>query len=360
MSGRILTPMQLSAYTLKRAWHQVSAGSDVLDDAMFPSIGTSPSQYEQHVGEPHGRLFLVLDDDGTVHGRIGPYREVFVTQDLDQVLYFAAEDAVRRLAEHIAARSPGRGPVANLVAGQAELLDRVDPAWGSRYRNGGMDGARPRAACGRDPLERLAWIADGWREQDPYTHLFFFRGENVGAEQIALLHGADPAQISAGTRLADLRSMDGGTFDHWDVVQETCCYGRAGDWAFLMYHEAPGFGPGLEALARLGVTETVHLSATAAKGIYTFAYMRDGRRVDDDWGVLELMWYERGRAPYFRGGQLDFLNQAIRRAELDHPDITGEFELYFHALEDAFGLGLPRQDIQEGTVRAARWTRRDG
>ncbi|MEU9490306.1 MULTISPECIES: hypothetical protein [Streptomyces] len=351
--------MQISAYTLKRAWHQVVAGSDVLDDAMLPPTGTSPDQYEQHVGERHGRLFLVLDEDGTVRGHIGPYREVFVTQDLDQVLYFAAEDAVRALAEHIAARAPGRGPVTNLVSGQAELLDRINPAWGRRFRNGGMDSTQPSAACGRDPLERLAWIAGSWREQDPYTHLAFFRGENISAEQIALLHGADPAQIAAGTRLADLRRMDGGTFDYWDIVWETCCFGQAGGWAFLMYHETPGLRPDPEALARLGVTETVHLTATSAKAIYTFDYMRDGRRIDDDWGVLELIWYDRGRAPYFRGGQLDCLNQAIRRAELDHPELTSEFELYFHALEDAFGLQLPRQDFQDGMVRAAQWERRN-
>ncbi|MFE3187226.1 hypothetical protein ACFXKR_41320 [Streptomyces violascens] len=349
--------MQISAYTLKRAWHQVAAGSDVLDDAMLPPTGTSPDQYEQHMGKPHGRLFLVLDDDGTVRGHIGPYREVFITQDLDQVLYYVAEDAVRALAERIAARSPGIGPVANLVSGQAELLDRINPAWGSRFRNGGLDSTQPSTACGRDPLERLAWIAESWREQVPYTHLAFFRGENISAEQIALLHGADPAQIAAVTRLADLRTMADGTFDYENIGWETCCFGQAGGWAFLMYHETPDFGPGLEALARLGVTETVHLSATSAKAIYTFDYMRDGRHIDDDWGTLELIGYDRGRAPYYRGGQLDFLNQAIRRAELDHPELTSEFELYFHALEDALDLQLPQQDIQEGTVRAAQWAR---
>jgi hypothetical protein len=249
--------------------------------------------------------------------------------------------------------------VADLVSKQAELLGRINPAWGSRFRNGGMDGTQPSTACGRDPLERLAWIAGSWREQAPYTHLSFFRGESISAEQIALFRGADPAQIAAGTRLADLRRMHGGTFDYLDTVWDTCCFGQAGGWAFLMYHEIPGFGPGREALARLGVTETVHLSATSAKAIYTFTYMRDGHRIDDDWGVLELIWYNRGRAPYFRGGQLDFLNQAIRRAELDHPELTSEFELYFHALEDAFDLQLPRQDIQEGMVRAAQWTRRN-
>ncbi|MEW2252426.1 hypothetical protein AB0907_34520 [Streptomyces sp. NPDC006975] len=350
--------MQITAYTLERAWHQVAVGSDVLDDAMLPPIGTSAREYEQRVGESNGRLFLVLDGDGTVRGFRGAYREVFVTQDLDEVLYFAAEDAVRKLAEHIADRSPGRGPVADLVSGQADLLDRINPAWGRRFRNGGM-GAQPSPACGRDPLERLAWIAHSWREQDPYTHLVFFRGENVSAEQIALLYGADPAQIAAGTRLAELCSMDGGAFGDWDIVWETCCFGQAGGWAFLMYHETPGVEPDPEALARLGVSETVHLSATSAKAIYTFDYVRDGRRIDDDWGILELIWYDRGRAPYFRGGQLDFLNRAIRRAELDHPELTSEFQLYFHALEDAFGLQLPQQDIQRGTVRAAQWARRN-
>ncbi|MEV7612024.1 hypothetical protein [Streptomyces sp. NPDC089799] len=335
-------------------------GSDVLDEAMLPPTGTSPDQYERRVGELRsGGLFLVLDETGTVRGHTGPHQEVFVTQDLDQVLYFAAEDAVRRLAEHIAARSPGRGPVANLVVGQAALLDRINPAWGSRFRSGGMDGTQPSTACGRDPLERLAWIADGWRERDPYSHLSFFRGESVNAEQIALLHGADPTQIAAGTRLADLRDMDGGTFDYWDIVQDTCCFGQGGGWAFLMYHQTPGLGPDAQALARLGVTESVQLNAVPARGIYTFEYIRDGRRVDDGWGARELRWYDRGRAPFFRGGRLDFLNQAIRRAELDHPGLTDEFELYFHALEDAFDLQLPRQDIQQGTVRAAQWARHD-
>ncbi|MDX6352748.1 MAG: hypothetical protein QOF84_7538, partial [Streptomyces sp.] len=136
------------------------------------------------------------------------------------------------------------------------------------------------------------------------------------------------------------------------------CFGQAGDWAFLMYHDTPpGTRADSAALSRLGVTETVRLSACTAKAIYTFDYTRDGRGIDDNWGVLELIWYKRGRAPYYRGGQLDFLNRAIRRAELDHPELTSGFELYFHALENAFGLQLPQRDIQEGTVHAAQWAR---
>jgi hypothetical protein len=361
--GRILTAMQITEHALERAWHTIAAGSDLLDDVMFPRTGTSPDQYAPPAGAGDG-LFLVVGEDGTVRGYINPYREVFATQDLDEVMYFAAEDAVRRLAEHIVSRSPGQGPVANLVAGQAQLLDRIDAAWGRRFRDGGTPASneRPQAAqpCGRDPLERLAWIAPSWRDQQPYTHLTFFRGkdldgEDVSAEEIALLHGADPAQVAAGTRLSDLCGTDLGWGDAWDIMWKTCCFGQAGDWSFLLYHDMPGAPLGSAALSRIGVTETVRLNATMAKAIYTFDYMRDDRRVDDDWGVLELIWYKRGRAPYYRGGELDLLNRSIRRAELDHPEVTDEFELYFHALDDALGLQLPRREIEEGTVRAARW-----
>jgi hypothetical protein len=68
-----------------------------------------------------------------------------------------------------------------------------------------------------------------------------------------------------------------------------------------------------------------------------------------------LIRYERGRAPCLRGGELDFLDRAVRRAELDHPERTSTFELYFHALEDSLGLRLPRPDFAEGEVRAAYW-----
>ncbi|MFE9880302.1 hypothetical protein [Streptomyces sp. NPDC005784] len=351
--------MQLTEDSLRHAWRRTAADSDLLDAAMLPAIGTSRDQYERLVGDPGG-LFLVLDEGGTVRGYRSPHQEIFATRDLDQVLYFAAEEAVRHLADYIVAHSPGHGPVTNLVTGQAEILDRINPAWGRRFRGGGTDGAESARPCGRDPLERLAWIAGTWRDQDPYTNLEFFRGEGINAEQIALLHGADPEQTATGTRLSDLPGVDDSGRDHWETAWETFCFGQAGDWVFLMYHDTPpGVRADSAALSRLGVTETVRLSACAAKAMYTFDHTRDGCRVDDDRGALELIWYHRGRAPYYRGGRLDFLNRAIRRAELDHPDVTSEFALYFHALDEALGLQLPQQDIQEGTVQAARWARRD-
>lgn len=127
----------------------------------------------------------------------------------------------------------------------------------------------------------------------------------------------------------------------------------------LLHHDTPpGAFADKEAYAALGIEESVWLSATSAKAIYTFDYMRGGRRVADDSGVLELIDYERGRAPCRRGGELDFLNRAVRRAELDHPELTGTFELYFHGLETSLGLRLPRRDFAEGEVLAAYWAER--
>lgn len=328
--------MRISEHTLKDAWRQLAEAGGLPAAAALPPTGSSPEQYDRYVGDPGG-LFLVVDGDGTVRGHRSPYQEVFATRDLDLALYFAAEEAVGGLA-------------GEEVAGRAAMLEAIDPEWGRRFRSGGLDAdSTPTPPCGGDPLEGLAWIAGNWRDQVPYTNLAFFRGGDVSAEQIALAYGADPGSTAAGTRLADLREAG---CNSW----ETFCFGQAGDWVFLLYDELPpGHRADSAAAARLGVTETVLLTAISAKAIYTFGYTRDGRPVDDGRGVIELIWYARGRAPYYRGGQLDFLNRAIRRAELDHPEVADEFELYFHGLETGLGLRLPQQAFREGTVRAAPW-----
>ncbi|MFG2517967.1 hypothetical protein [Streptomyces sp. NPDC048527] len=340
--------MEITKQTLVEAWQQVAARHALLDEVGLPPVALSEDELEEWAelaeeAQDDG-LCLLLDEDGTVRGHHGPYREVFATRDLEQVLYLIAEAAMRR-----------RGGNLEEVA---DALDRIDAAWGRRFRSGGLDDAGTVEACGRDPLEGLAWIARSWREQDPYTTLAFFRtepGGSIDAERLALLYGADPAQVAAGTRLKDLQAVDGGRA-HWDRQWESCCFGQAGEWTFLLYHDTPpGSFADKEAYAALGIKESVWLTATSAKAIYTLDYMRDGRRVDDDWGILELIWYERGRAPYLRGGELDFLNRAVRRAELDHPELTNTFELYFHALEQSLGLCLPRRDFAEAEVRAAYW-----
>ncbi|WP_030220297.1 hypothetical protein [Streptomyces bikiniensis] len=333
--------MEITEQVLAEAWQRTAARHAALDGVGLPPVAHSEEELER--AEESDRLRLLLDEDGTVRGRHGPYREVFVTRDLEQVLYLIAEDAVCRR---------GDGPERS-----ADALERMDPAWGRRFRSGGLDDTGTIEACGRDPLEGLAWIAGSWRGQTPYTTLSFVRaapGRTVDAERLALLRGADPAQVSAGTRLKDLQAVDGGR-THWDREWESCCFGQAGEWTYLLYHETPHRPFDREAYAALGIEESVRLTATSAKAIYTFDYTRGDHRVDDDWGVLELIWYERGHAPYLRGGELDFLNRAVRRAELDHPELTNTFELYFHALEDSLGLRLPRQDFAEGEVRAAYW-----
>ncbi|GAA5017483.1 hypothetical protein [Streptomyces siamensis] len=335
--------MEITKQTLAEGWQRTVARLPLLDDVALPPVALSDDEIRERAERSEdGSLCLLLDDDGTLRGRHGPYREVFATRDLDQALYLIAESAIRRHG----------GSVEEV----ADALDRVDPAWGRRFRSGGLDDTGTVETCGRDPLEGLAWIAGSWREQEPYTTLAFFRaapGRTVDAERLALLYGADPGQVAADTRLKDLQADSRA---HWDRQWESCCFGQAGGWAYLLYHDTPpGSFADKEAYAALGIKESVRLTATSAKAIYTFDYMRDGRRVDDDWGVLELIWYERGHAPYLRGGELDFLNRAVRRAELDHPEVTNTFELYFHALEQSLGLRLPREDFAEGEVRAAYW-----
>ncbi|MEW2620524.1 hypothetical protein [Streptomyces sp. NPDC048106] len=345
--------MEITKRTLAEAWRRKAAEHPLLQDVGLPPVALSDDELdewtERAAEASDGGLCLLLDADGTVRGQHGPYREVFATRDLEQVLYLIAEAAMR-----------GRGDSLEEVA---EALERIDPVWGRRFRGGGLEDTGTVAACGRDPLEGLAWIAESWREQDPYTTLAFFRaapGSSVDAERLALLYGADPAQVAAGTRLKDLRAVDGGRA-HWDRQWESCCFGQAGGWTFLLHHDTPpGSFADKEAYEALGIKESVWLTATSAKAIYTFDYIRDGRRVDDGWGALELIWYEHGRAPYLRGGELDFLNRAVRRAELDHPELTSTFDLYFHALEESLGLRLPRRDFAEGEVRAAYWAGRQG
>nr|WSX49173.1 hypothetical protein OG409_09570 [Streptomyces sp. NBC_00974] len=340
--------MNITKRTLTEAWQRTAARHALLHEVGLPPVALSDDELEECAERAEeaqdGGLCLLLDENGTVRGHHGPYREVFTTRDLEQVLYLIAEAAMCR-------RGGSPGDV-------ADALDRIDPAWGRRFRGGGLDDAGTVEACGRDPLEGLAWIAGSWRGQDPYTTLAFFRaepGRTIDAERLALLYGADPAQVAAGTRLKDLQAGDGGRA-YRDRQWESCCFGQAGGWTFLLYHDTPaGSFADKEAYAALGIKESVHLTATSAKAIYTLDYMRDGRRVDDDWGVLELIWYERGRAPYLRGGELDFLNGAVRRAELDHPGLTNTFELYFHALDTSLGLRLPRRDFADGEVRAAYW-----
>ncbi|GHA02914.1 hypothetical protein GCM10010329_26300 [Streptomyces spiroverticillatus] len=334
--------MLITEDVLRRAWRELADRCELLDTSMLPRTTTDPGYYRAHEGAMEG-LLLVVGDDGTVCGQDGPYSEAFATDDLDEVLYFAAEEAVRGLVDPDAAAP---------VSAQAELLDRIDPAWGRRFRGGGTDDAQPPGPCGKDPLEGFAWIVGSWREQDPYTHLSFFRGDDFSAEQLVVSLGADPGQVAAGTTLAELRAKD----DSWGFDQEwgSCCYGRVGEWVFVLHHERPYDVPEGEPLA---VTETVDLCATSAKAVYSFTYARDDRVVGDDMGLIELLHYNRGRTPYRPDGELDFLNRAVRRAELDHPELD-EYQTYFHALETSLGLSLPRRAIEEGTVLAAQWARR--
>ncbi|MFD5889198.1 hypothetical protein ACFWHQ_24880 [Streptomyces sp. NPDC060334] len=197
--------MEITQRTLTEAWQRTAARHALLEQVALPPVASSKDELKEWAARAEeaqdGRLRLLLDEDGTVRGHHGLHLEAFATRDLEQVMYLIAEAAIRR-----------RGGSQEETA---DALDRIDPEWGRRFRGGGSDDTGTVEACGRDPLEGFAWVAESWREQDPYTTLAFFRaapGRTVDAERLALLYGADPAQVAAGTRLRDLQAGNGGEF----------------------------------------------------------------------------------------------------------------------------------------------------
>jgi hypothetical protein len=139
--------MKITERTLAEAWQRTAAGHDLLHGAALPPVARSDDELEELADHSEevvdGGLCLVVDEDGTVRVHHGPYRQVFATRDLGQVLYLIAEDAVLRRAG---------GP-----AEAAGALERIDPVWGRRFQGGGLDDPGTVGACGRDPLEGLAW-----------------------------------------------------------------------------------------------------------------------------------------------------------------------------------------------------------
>ncbi|WP_424217265.1 hypothetical protein ACN20G_34845 (plasmid) [Streptomyces sp. BI20] len=339
--------MTITEHTLAAAWREAAAAHPPLRDLPPPLLVHTEDEvdrWSEHAEtEEDAAPCVLLEADGTARVHDGPWRELLATRDLDRALYLIAEAALGRRA----------APEETALA-----LERIDPTWGARFRTGSLDATETPAPCGRDPLDGFAWIARTWREQHPYTELVFHRaapGRSVDPESLALLYGADPEQVANGTRLKDLWAPDDGR-THQDRQWKSCCFGQVGAWTYLLHHETPpGAYADKEAYAALGIEESVFLSATMAKAIYTVDHIRHGRRLDDDEGVFELIWYDRGRAPHPRTGELDFVNRALRRAEMDHPELTDEFALYFHALEEALGIGLPRHEFEAGLVRTAYW-----
>ncbi|NGN69776.1 type II toxin-antitoxin system Phd/YefM family antitoxin [Streptomyces sp. A7024] len=200
----------------------------------------------------------------------------------------------------------------------------------------------------------IAWIAGGWSEQRPFTVIEFIKG--MAPEEVAVAYGADPQDIADGLRLHQVREQD--ARDRTNLLFDTLAFGTAGEWTWLGHHAWPRpLDP--------EPAERIALSATTAKAIYTFSYIKDGEYQNpaplDDGAepgdIYELIWYEPGELPFSQEAPLGFLNPYIRQAE-EHTDWTDGIALFFAGLERAFGLSLPREEITSGEVRCARPVRR--
>ncbi|WP_238545540.1 MULTISPECIES: type II toxin-antitoxin system Phd/YefM family antitoxin [Streptomyces] len=205
----------------------------------------------------------------------------------------------------------------------------------------------------------IAWIADDWRDQEPFTVLEFIKGP--AAEEIALAYGADAQDITDGLLLHQVREWD--ARDGTDDLLRVLVFGEAAGWTWLGYHD---FDNAFSPLLNPPPPQQITLTATMAKAIYDFSYSKDGvyqnpfpieDRADARRDMYELIWYTPGETPFAPNAPLGFLNPHIRRAEKE-TDWADSIPLFFAGLERAFDLSLPRDAITSGHVRCARPARR--
>ncbi|GGX29527.1 type II toxin-antitoxin system Phd/YefM family antitoxin [Streptomyces lomondensis] len=201
----------------------------------------------------------------------------------------------------------------------------------------------------------IAWIADDWRHQQPFTVLEFIKGP--APEEIALAYGADAQDITDGLLLHQVRERD--EREGTDDLHRVLAFGEGGEWTWLGYHD---FRNAFSRTLDPPPAQRITLTATMARGIYNFSYTKDGVYqnpfpLEDSSDVrrdmYELIWYTPGETPFAPNAPLAFLNPHIRRAE-EATDWTDGIALFFAGLERAFGLSLPRDGITSGHVRCAR------
>ncbi|CNG26799.1 Uncharacterised protein [Mycobacterium tuberculosis] len=200
----------------------------------------------------------------------------------------------------------------------------------------------------------IAWIADGWKGQEPFTVLEFIKGRSP--EEVALAYGANPRDVTDGLTLQQVRERDEreGTDELFDVL----VFGEASGWTWLGYHD---FDDAFSRVLDPPPAQRITLTATIAKAIYSFSYAKDGVYqnpfpidgfADGQRDMYELIWYKPGEAPFPPNAPLGFLNPYIRRAE-EETDWADGISMFFAGLERAFGLSLPRDAITSGRVRCA-------
>ncbi|AUH43686.1 type II toxin-antitoxin system Phd/YefM family antitoxin [Streptomyces sp. CMB-StM0423] len=246
----------------------------------------------------------------------------------------------------------------------AELKSAAECAWvDERARLGRQGYMSPKQAAAfeeflarRPPVgDGIAWIAESWLGDEPFSVLDFVKGREP--EEVALAYGADPGDLAAGLMLHEVRERD--LRDGAGEFMRVLAFGGVGEWTWLGYLSDDCGGRLTPPPA-----EQVKLVSCACQAKYDFRYCRDGEYqgpypTEDDLGppssAYQINWYTPGEMPFVPDAPLGFLNVHIRRAEeLTH--WTDPVELFFAGLERALGLALPRQNLTTGHVRCARLT----
>ncbi|MFE7121080.1 type II toxin-antitoxin system Phd/YefM family antitoxin [Streptomyces sp. NPDC057654] len=201
----------------------------------------------------------------------------------------------------------------------------------------------------------IAWIADSWKAQEPFTIIEFIKGPTP--EEVALAYGADAQDITDGLLLHQVQEHD--TREGTEDLPRVLVFGEAAGWTWLGYHD---FDDAFSRCINPPPAQQITLTATMAKAIYEFSYCKDGEyqnpvptedSTDVQPDMYEIRWYTPGERPFAPHAPLAFLNAYVRRAE-EETDWTDDVTLFFAGLERAFGLSLPLDAIASGHVRCAR------
>ncbi|WP_445399511.1 prevent-host-death family protein [Streptomyces sp. LE64] len=201
----------------------------------------------------------------------------------------------------------------------------------------------------------VAWIADSWRCQQPFTELVFIKGPS--AKDVALAYGADSQDIANGLLLHQVEEQD--AREGTDDLTRVLAFGEENGWTWLGYHD---FDHAFSRSLNPPPEQQITLGANMGKAMYTFDYFKDGvyqnplpieDDAEDQRDVYELTWYTPGQPPFAPEAPLSFLNLHLRIAE-KADNWTDDIALFFEGLERAFNLTLPRNAITSGNVRCAR------
>ncbi|MFF3159200.1 hypothetical protein [Streptomyces sp. NPDC057910] len=187
-------------------------------------------------------------------------------------------------------------------------------------------------------MDGISWLADVWLSHS--LNVTLARG--VDPEGLVVRLGA-----ASGTPFGHITSAEAASMTGSEGCARVARFGECGGWSFAVEPIAPSAGwwgrPHLSA----GGVEVLHLTPKAHQPPPEVWYYRDGVTVDR---------FNIGEIP---DGGMEYLAPAFEEAGLvddplmsDQPEDFDDVRATMKALEEHFGLSLPRRAVIEGRLPA--------